>query len=241
MQPTTFEAKLIRARALTPSVRELVFERADGEPFRHEPGQWVNLMLPLGEQPLKRAYSIASAPRSDGRFELAITRVEGGVGSNYLHAIEPGQSLLAVGPHGVFTRPVDGPPSLFVATGTGIAPLRSMIHAAVEAGSGAPLWVLLGVREQEDLLYRDELEALALRHSNVRFIPTLSRANEAWPGRRGYVQTHVGSLYGELCAASEGEPHVFVCGLDRMVTAVKSLLRGDLNASRKHVHVERFD
>lgn len=239
--PESFDVRLASARQLAPSVRELVFARADGEPFDFAAGQWVNLLLPLGAEPLRRAYSIASAPLGTPRFELAVTRVEGGAGSEFLHALEPGAVLRAIGPHGLFTRPNEDPPSLFVATGTGVAPLRSMLHAALHAGSRAPLWLLLGVRGEEDILYKDELEALAREHANVRFLATLSRAGEGWAGRRGHVQVHVPALYEALSAASQTPPHAFVCGLDRMVGSVKELLRGDLRVDRKRVHVERYD
>src|SRR3954468_695151 len=137
-----FQSRPLAARPLTPQVRELVFERADGAPFAFEPGQWVNLVLPLPEGEIKRAYSIASAPVAGSpRFELAVTQVEGGPGSQFLHRIQEGQTLRAIGPQGLFTRGQHAPlPSLFIATGTGVTPFRSMIEAALRAGSRAPLW-----------------------------------------------------------------------------------------------------
>lgn len=222
-------------------MRELVFERADREVFDYAPGQSINLLLPLGAEPLKRAYSIASAPAGSPRFELAVTRVEGGPGSEFLHTAEPGVVLRAIGPHGFFSRPESDPPSLFVATGTGVAPLRAMMHSALRSGSRAPLWLLLGVRHEEDILYREELESLARAHDNFRFEPTLSRGASGWAGLRGYVQTHVAKLYRELERSVTTPPHVFICGLDRMVGTVKDLARKELEVDRKKVHVERYD
>src|SRR6478752_5583533 len=144
-----FEARLVTTERLTPSVRELVFERADGAPFQFDPGQWVNLVLPLPDGEIKRAYSIASAPEEGSlRFEIAVTRVTGGPGSQYL------AELRAIGPQGLFTRqPVEALPSLFVGTGTGVTPLRSMLRAALAAGAREPLWLLFGARHEEDVLY----------------------------------------------------------------------------------------
>ncbi|MGK4003492.1 FAD-dependent oxidoreductase [Sorangium sp. So ce1036] len=239
-----FEARLVAARPLSPSVRELSFERADAKAFSFEPGQWVNLVLPLPGGEVKRAYSIASPPDGSPRFDLAVTRVEGGVGSEYLHQLQRGEALRAIGPHGLFTRdPGDPAPALLVATGTGITPLRSMLLAALRAGlSAPPLWILFGARFEADIIYRDELEALARGSGRLRYEITLSRGGPSWSGRRGYVQAHVPELYRALAEESgDPAPHLFICGLDRMVSTVRGLARGELGVPRKHVHVERFD
>ncbi|AUX44857.1 oxidoreductase FAD-binding subunit [Sorangium cellulosum] len=238
-----FEARLVAARPLSPFVRELSFERTDARAFHFQPGQWVNLVLPLPSGEVKRAYSIASAPDGSPRFDLAVTRVEGGAGSELLHQLAPGATLRAIGPHGLFTRdPGDPAPSLFVATGTGVTPLRSMLHASLRAGAAPHLWILFGARFEEDIIYREELEALARSSDRIRYEITLSRGAPAWPGRRGYVQAHVPALYRELAAASgDPAPHVFICGLDRMVSSVRELARNELGVPRKHVHVERYD
>ncbi|MEZ4309773.1 MAG: FAD-dependent oxidoreductase [Polyangiaceae bacterium] len=240
--PSAFDVRLASARMIAPSVRHLAFERADGGAFEFAPGQWVNLVMPLPSGEIKRSYSIASAPEGGGGFELAVTRVEGGPGSTYLHGIEPGATLRAIGPHGLFTREGgDAAPALFVATGTGVAPFRSMLGAALRAGGVAPMSLLLGVRFEEDILYREEFEAIAARHPNVRFAVTLSRPAEGWSGRSGYVQSHVPELLAALAKESEAAPHVWICGLDRMVSTVKDLCRKELGLDRKRVHVERYD
>jgi ferredoxin-NADP reductase len=239
-----FDARLVSARLLAPAVRELVFERADGRPFGFDPGQWVNLVLPLPGGEIKRAYSIASAPvPGASRFELAVTRVTGGPGSEFLHTLPEGATLRAIGPHGLFTRrPDERAPSIFVGTGTGVTPLRSMIRAALAAGAREPLWLLSGARHEEDVLYRAEIEQLGREHPNVRLEITLSRPETGWEGRRGYVQAHLAEVFAALREAAGGiPPHAYVCGLDRMVSAVREHLRSDLGFDRKRVHAERYD
>ena len=238
--PPTFPIRLLSARPLSPSVRELVFEREDG-PLAFEAGQWLSLALPIDPPPaapLRRSYSIASAPDGSGRFELAVTRVIDGPGSTLLHALEPGARLQAAGPQGFFTRE-PGQPALFVATGTGVTPLRSMIHQALRAGATEPMTLLLGVRHEADLLYLDEMRALQSAHPNFTFHATLSRPDDGWAGLRGYVQEHVPGLWANLGA--QGQPHLFVCGLERMVKVVRDLLRKQLGVPRDRVHSERFD
>jgi ferredoxin-NADP reductase len=220
---------------LTPAVRELTFERADGAAFDFHAGQWVSLILPSKDGEMRRSYSIASSPDGTPRFEIAVTHVEGGPGSTILHSLEPGSLVRMIGPQGFFTH--TGDPSLFIGTGTGVTPLRSMLKAQI--ASGKPLWLILGVRRQIDLLYKDELEQLAHDHPNVRVEFTLSRPDEGWSGRTGYVQTHVRELWSAL--EKFGPPHAYICGLQRMVGAVRDLLRKDMSIPRQQVHSERYD
>jgi ferredoxin-NADP reductase len=241
-----FDARLVAARPLSPAVRELTFERCDDQPFAFDPGQWVNLVLPLPSGEIKRAYSIASAPAlGSRRFEIAVTHVQGGAGSERLHALREGEVLRAVGPQGLFTRGArEGHPSIFIGTGTGVAPLRSMMRAAIAEAAGEPLWLLFGARHEEDVLYGDEVADLCRAHPGVRHEVTLSQPGPAWGGRRGYVQDHLAELVAALRAAlgPDGSPvHAYVCGLDRMVSAVRDRLRHELGFDRRQVHAERYD
>jgi CDP-4-dehydro-6-deoxyglucose reductase, E3 len=254
------------SKVIAPSVKELTFERCDGQPLEFAPGQWVNLLIPAASGEFKRAYSVASEPNGGPSFELAVTHVEGGPGSTHLHAMRPGDKLAILGPHGLFQRKGERP-TIFVGTGTGITPLRSMFRAALrgsamQAAAREPLWLLFGVRHSEDQLYLDEFSELALKHSNFRAEYTLSRPTEQWSGRSGYVQTHLRQLYCELAsglappiaaAAQAGDfsqledlhhaqlPAVYICGLTKMVTAVRDLLRKELGLPRTAVHSERYD
>lgn len=235
--PARFAARLVAADALSPSVRGLTFEREDG-PLDYLPGQWVKLYL--GE--LDRDYSIASAPSTEApsRFELAVTRVEGGPGSAALHALELGQTLRMSGPSGFFVREDEhlSCPALLIGTGTGVAPLRAMIQSAYASGSAsAPHTLLFGTRHEADQLYEEEWRRLEAAAPTFRFAPTLSRASDAWKGRRGWVQNHVGELLEELGP----DTHVYICGLSRMVGEVRTLLRGPLGLARQRVHSERYD
>jgi CDP-4-dehydro-6-deoxyglucose reductase, E3 len=241
--PPTFDVRLARTQPLSPSVRELRFERVDGAPMIFEAGQWVNLSLPLPDGEIRRAYSIASAPDGTVGFDIAVTRVLTGPGSTYLHGIEPGTVLSATGPQGFFTRPLEGAgPALFVGTGTGVAPLRSMLKSALARGHSRPMVLLFGVRNPDEILYRDELLRITRERPSVTIEVTLSRPEESWAGRRGYVQLHVRELYERLLAGSpEQQPDVFVCGLERMVSSVRDVLRKEMGLPRQRVHSERYD
>jgi NAD(P)H-flavin reductase len=119
--------------------------------------------------------------------------------------------------------------------------MRSMLRAAAAHGSDSAIWLLLGVRHEEDILYEDEFRALAREHAFFRFEPTLSRPRGPWEGRRGYVQTHVRELWSELAARGGHPPHAYVCGLERMVGSVREMLRKEMGLPRQQVHTERYD
>ena len=234
--PPTFDVRLLERRAISPAVRELTFERCDATPISFEAGQWINLVLPVTPE-IRRAYSVASPPNGTAKFQLAITHVEGGPGSTFLHEAPLGTVLRAVGPQGFFTRgKAAAAPSLFIATGTGVTPFRSMI---LESKLEAPTWLLFGARTEADLIYREEFQIAAEKQPNLNVEYTLSRPHESWSGKSGYVQTHVRPLWDRLAAIAP--PHAYICGLERMVSAVRVLLREEMLVPRQQVHSERYD
>ncbi len=228
---------LRRARSLSPKVRELTFD--PGPDFHFRAGQWVSIKVPSGDpdQPHARSYSIASAPRPDGCFDVAVTLVESGPGSTFLHAMAVGDAVPAADPMGFFTLPdALARPLLFVGTGTGVAPLRAMIESLDARPDAPPVTLLFGVRTREDILYADEFAERARRDPRFRFEPTLSRPDPDWVGRTGYVQTHFAGLLADLPDAA-----VYVCGLSAMVRDARDVLRKTLGIPRDRVQSERFD
>ena len=116
-----------------------------------------------------------------------------------------------------------------------------MIKDALASGDDSPMMLVFGVRHEEDRLYLDELEELAKGHANFRYAISLSQPKGEWTGLRGYVQTHVESAWRELEGTQKGAPHAYVCGLERMVGAVRDVLRKQMNVPRQQVHSERYD
>lgn len=233
------QVEVVERRVLSPTVCALALRCSDGAPLAFEAGQWVDVHVQTPAGPDKRAYSIASAPGGDdpARFELGVTRVEGGAVSNVLHGLAPGDRLEVDGPHGFFTRQdAREQPAVFVGTGTGLCPLRSMIVDALRAEQGPPLTLLFGCRSEADILWRTELDAWAAS-GRVQVHVTLSRPDAGWQGRTGYVQTHLQSLLQGV----EPHPHVYVCGLSKMVVDVRRVLKEQLGYDRRSIHSERFD
>jgi CDP-4-dehydro-6-deoxyglucose reductase, E3 len=229
-------AHVVEARMLSPSVRSLRLAPDDG-PVSFAAGQWIDLYVPTERGVQKRAYSIASAP-DDPALEVAVTLVSSGTASPALHALGTGGALAVDGPFGFFTHDpaLAGTPCLFVATGTGLSPLRSMLFAWRKRAQCAPITLLFGVRTQADILWGEELMGWAREIPEFSLAVTLSRPEAGWTGRVGYVQSHVAEL-----ARALGEPHVFICGLNRMVGAVRALCKEELGYDRRRIHSERYD
>jgi ferredoxin-NADP reductase len=235
------KAQLIDARMLSGSVRSLTFRTSDGSAVGHLAGQYFDILVPTGRGlPFKRAYSIASppAPGDPARFDIAVTRVEGGPTSEALHALLPGQTVEIDGPQGAFVRRATerARPALFVATGTGLAPLRAMLSEDVIVADGPPLVLLFGCRTPSDILWGEELRAWEQTCPRFRLHVTLSRAPPEWKGLVGYVQRHACEVAQSLAGA-----HAYVCGLSPMVDEVVVLLERSAGLSRAEVHFEVYD
>ena len=203
-------------------------------------GQWLSFkqVKPDEEEELTRAYSIASPPGEDPRFALCLNRVQDGFMSNFLCDMKEGEEIRCQGPFGDFILHPPMRDTLFIATGTGIAPFRSMLHwllADESRHQGKQLSLLFGNRFEEDIYYHDEFERLAAQHPNFRYLPTLSRGSAEWRGLRGYVQEHVLEI-----AQGRSDMHAYICGLDKMVKANRELLKS-MGWDRKSIRYEKYD
>jgi CDP-4-dehydro-6-deoxyglucose reductase len=212
------------------------FETADRSRFEFRPGQYITLDFNVHGDKLMRAYSIASSPHHDNRFDLCLNLVLGGHVSPSIFDLKPGDQVHFRGPFGQFVlREPPDPVTAFIATGTGIAPLRSMVQYLFQESCDCEVWLIFGVREEADTLYRAEFERLAASHPNFHFIPTLSRPGEGWTGHAGYVQEQVERyLRGKLGL------HAYICGLKKMVNDVRRQLRA-MGYSPKALSCEKYD
>ena len=217
----TFRARVAEAHPLGEGVRCLALEALGAEQFDFAPGQHVRLSIPLREGAEDRYYSIASPPRGDNRFELCVALGDNPAG-RALASLAPGDELDCAGPGGRFALREPLRDSLFIATGTGVAPLRSMILSILENSAlrDRRIALLLGARTPERLLYRDEMEQLASDLENFEFWPTLTRADGDWAGRRGRVLLHMANALSDR----HNETDVYVCGQPEMVSTVREQL-----------------
>ncbi len=215
-QARTLPSRIHALQPLSKDVIQVTLRLPPGAGFDYHPGQYIDV---IGRDGLRRSYSIANAPAAHGLLELHICRVAGGAMSNYWFEQARTNDLLRLrGPLGTcFIRDVAGRDLIFLATGTGIAPIKAMLEGLVPRDSTArprSIFLYWGGRLPQDLYWN--FTGLGLE---FRFVPVLSRAGPDWPGARGYVQDAVIELQPDV-----NDAVVYACGSDAMIRGARRKL-----------------
>ena len=235
---TKLKAKLLDWKELAPEVHHFEFEVPGVEHLQFTPGQFVSVVEQKGEKEITRAYSIAS-PRAGNRFELCLNRVPEGLVSSWLFQLKPGDEVDMHEPLGYFTLRHPGRRAVFVATGTGIAPFRSMLLDHLPR-TQPRITLIFGVRHEQGLLYREEFERLAEKYPSFQFLPTVTRPTTTWRGRTGRVQTYLDEALALRTPNEMSNVDVYICGLREMVDSVRQELK-ERGFDRKQIIYEKYD
>ena len=209
-----FQAVVQARGATTATIERIVTHAKDTRSFflrlresrrlTFKPGQFLSFLLPVENAILTRPYSIASDPEEDDLLEICLNLVPGGRGSHYLFTCKIGDLLHFTGPWGTFV--LDQPPDaecIFLADGTGIAPIRPMIRRVLIKGEGQPLCLLYGADTADSLLYCHELANWRNQYPRFRFESILRQPPPGWQGLSGKLHEHVGRRFISKDSASE--------------------------------------
>ncbi len=249
MPVPAYTAELLENSLLAANTIGLTF-RVD-QPIPEQPafsftaGQFVSIAFTANGEDAKRSYSIASAPRlaeEKGTIEIAIGLVPNGKASQYFTAMKPGDQCTMTGPFGVLTLPApskDEPSRLVLAaTGTGVAPYRSMLPELKEcADQGTRIHLLMGARTRQDLFYQDDFQTLANSSENVIYETCLSReqATDASKGElTGYIQDRL-----KILSLMPGQDLVYLCGNPAMIDDNLKLL-AELGFGPRQIKREKY-
>ncbi|MEN8258566.1 MAG: 2Fe-2S iron-sulfur cluster binding domain-containing protein [Thermodesulfobacteriota bacterium] len=221
-----FRVRVEQIKKFTPDINFVSFRilsPAEGISFRA--GQYVQLEVPkyeLTAEPEFRAYSIASPPAEEHELGLLITRVPEGVVSTYVHEyLKEGDELTLRGPFGEFCLRESERELLMIATGSGLAPIRSMLNQIKQGGSAKKVTLFFGDRRPEDLLCYDEMLEFERTMANFTYVPTLSRTTEQddWSGEKGRVTDLIKKYI------PDNPPlDAYICGIPAMVHSCHDLL-----------------
>jgi CDP-4-dehydro-6-deoxyglucose reductase len=236
----TLPCRIDRLERLAPDVLQVLLRLPPAQSLNHRPGQYLNLIGPGGVQ---RSYSLANAPRADGKLELHIRQVPEGVFSRYWFGAadaggaKVGDLLRLRGPLGSFgLRQSKRAHWVLLATGTGMAPILALLEqllAACDAGtdwSAHHIHVYWGGRNAQDLYAMPRLTALMHSLSarlsagcTAECSPVLSRPAADWTGRTGHVQAAVlqDARHGALSLA---DATVYACGSLAMIGDARAQL-----------------
>lgn len=212
----TFPCRIHEVKQLAPDVIQVLLRLPPTADFHFLPGQYIDVIGPNG---VRRSYSLANANFANRLLELHIRAVAGGALSKYwFKQAKPNDLLRLNGPLGTFfLRELVGIDLIFLATGTGIAPVKAMLESMVELPSEQQpknVTVIWGGRNSQDFY----LDVTCIPGSHT-YIPVQSRSLDDWAGAKGYVQDVLLATKTDLSNAV-----VYACGSDSMIQSAKTCL-----------------
>jgi CDP-4-dehydro-6-deoxyglucose reductase, E3 len=229
--PSFQTAEVINLSQLTDNVYYFIFNQ--DHPFIFTPGQYVSIQVSDNRI---NSYSVTSKDNSS-QFNLLIDTSPGGVGSQFFKKLAVGDKIHYLGPFGIFTfKPNDGAENiLFLATGTGISPIRSLLDSVLKQKQlKIPTMLYLGLRFQKDIFWQDYFENLEKDFPNFKFKLVLSKPEPSWQGLTGHITDHIKLDYPDAknCSA-------YICGNKEMIEEAKKILT-EAGCPENRIYFEAF-
>jgi ferredoxin-NADP reductase len=239
-EPLAWQISTVTAiRVETPEVSSFTLGLPSWRPHRAGQHYDVRLTAEDGYQ-AQRSYSIASPPSRTGEVDLTIEKIADGEVSPYFHdTVVVGDRVEVRGPIGGYFvwEPALGGPLLLIAGGSGVVPLMAILRERAAANARPPAVLLYSSRTFDDVIYRDDLAALATADPGLRVIQTLTRSQP--PGWAGYDRRIDRPMLSEAIAAAGASPLVYICGPTLLVEAAANGLV-ELGVPPAQVRTERF-
>jgi NAD(P)H-flavin reductase len=236
---TIYQFKINRIIDHTKDIRELYLELTNEPEFKFKAGQFVMLHVPVegAPKPALRAYSIASTDEQTNGFKLIFKFVENGLASRYVWGLQGSESLQMTGPFGkVFFQEPPTDQVVFLNTGSGVSQHFCFIESKMKQYPELRYRLYFGVRREEDIYYKNELERLKSQLKNFEYHVVLSRGSESWAGKRGYVQHFLNETnYKEIPTT------FYLCGNGGMIKDAKHQLLEVDQLAKERVWAEAFD
>lgn len=209
-------------------------------PITFIPGQFITLLYPLEGVIHRRPYSIANAPVTKDYVEIGIKIYPQGKISPLLGAMTVGDIINVIGPFGRFTFEEHEKFPVFIGAGSGIVPLMSMLRHCIcamdDAGEYQPT-LLYSNKNPEDIIYHDELLALASKYHHFTYVPTVTRSSSSssWTGQTGRIDKEM--LLTHVPAIDKG--FYYLCGPPEFVGSIVALLNS-LGVAKERIKREEY-
>lgn len=210
----------------TYDIKGITFKFKEGEEIDFKAGQYVQLeSQPYDKvkQKAVRAYSISSKPQIKDRLQLIIRLVPDGICTTWVHNhLKVGDTVSLTGPYGDFQLIDSQADALFVAGGSGMAPIKSMLEYLQEVGTQRKMTFFFGARTTKDLYLNEEMEAFEKHFDNFKYEPVLSHATpeENWTGKTGFIMPFFADVIKD-----PANTEAYLCGSPGMIAAVTKSLK----------------
>jgi len=213
------------------------------ETFRFAPGQYLTFKKHIGENELRRSYSICCSP-NDGELRVAIKKVEQGKFSGFANAdLKPGDVLDVMPPLGKFSpRPSEKVRKHYLAfaAGSGITPVMSIMRSVLENEPQSEFTLVYGNKNRNTIIFREAIEGLKNRYMNrLRIYHILSREMMDVPLFNGRIDAAKVSELGQTLIDYKTVDEAFICGPEDMLLSVRAQLQ-ELGMPSEHIHIELF-
>ena len=209
------------------------FEFESEDPLTYQPGQYISIKVAPNRI---NSYSVAGS-LNEHKFLLLVDTSPGGPGSKFFENLQSGDKIAYMGPFGVFTfKPDDGAKRLlFLGTGTGCSPLRSILEGALRhhRTSTTPISFYFGLRHATDVFWQDYFQKLQEEHPNFNFTLSLSKPDESWQGSTG----HITELVKQIPDAADCS--AYLCGNQAMIDEATQLLM-EKGCPKERIYSEKF-
>lgn len=235
---TLYQMKVVKIIDHTPTVRELVIKASQPAEFAFKAGQFVMLHVPqaTGKAAL-RAYSIASAEQDRTGFRLLFKFVDSGLASTFVWALQEEADIQFTGPFGkVFFQEPPTEQIVFLNTGTGISQHLCYLLSKKEQYPLLKYKMLFGVRSEKDMYLKAELDALMREVNNFSYEFVLSRPQDTWTGKKGYIQHFINDFDYKNIPTT-----FYMCGNGGMIKEVKHQLIEVDGIDKSKIWTEAFD
>ncbi len=235
----TLTAKIEAIIERTPDTRSFFLRVANGQKLSFQPGQFLSFLLPVGGEPLTRAYTIASLPGEQECFEICLNRVNGGLGSSYFFGLKEADDLCFTGPWGnfVLNQPRDAE-YIFIADRIGVVPFRPMLAHLLTTGGYHTARLLYAMPRAKDVLYAAEWQSWARQYARFSFRPlTAGCKPETYSIEQvllPYIEQHFVKEEQQL-----DRRQFYICGIGKPVLLLRDLLR-NAGYKRQAVKYEKW-
>jgi Na+-transporting NADH:ubiquinone oxidoreductase subunit F len=234
-----FTARCERIRQLTHDIREFRFSLMEPAAIAYTPGQYVQLKSPAygSNEEVYRAYSISSDPADAKAVELVIRLVPGGICTTWcFEHLKEGDTVAFNGPYGEFHISDTQAPMIFIAGGSGMAPIKCMLHHMRNTPIRRDAVYFFGANRVNELFYLDEMRTSEQTLTNFRFVPVVRAPEPAdnWTGETGLVTDAVRR---EIRNASGYE--AYLCGGPGMIKA-SILVLTQLGMPQENIFYDSF-